>query len=155
MRRWLALCVLFLFLVPRPAQAQPVNPEAFTGPTIFLPSAARTADASSEWMRMVGGRGIVFAVVTSAITLTPVITISVEIWNPATSSVLTWKAFTVTITAVGNQRFGLWPDGTTTANSGLQEMFNAPVPFGASFRLFFSVADADSATYSVVGWPVP
>jgi len=151
MRRWLVLGVLFSLLCGAlPAGAQG---NFFDGEVLFFPTAARTATSSSAYYTN-QGKGIVLIANATAITATPSVTFTVEVWYAPLAAPLLLANFVTLLDGVEFHRLTIQPYGTSAAAAGVTELFNSVIPAGALFRITATHADADSITYSVVGWPV-
>jgi len=119
--------------------------------TVILPSAARTTTQTTGWFT--SGSGVIIVADVTAITATPVLTITIEVYDQAQDAAILFQTLTSTLAAVAITRYGFWGSGTTTANAALTEFKAHPLP--GFWRLVLTANDADSATYSVVGYAVP
>ena len=109
---------------------------------IALPSAARTVATNSADLGNPDGRGVMVFLDVTAITLTPILTLSVQGKDPASGKYVT--LFTgAAVSTISTTTYVVYPGITETAN------VDASVPIPEVFRIAIAVADADSATYSV------
>lgn len=110
----------------------------------LLASAARTAIATSTDQLTPYAKGIMIFLNVSAISLTPGLTLSVEMKDPVSGQYKAIWTAAVAVTGTGQYVYILSPgakDGNATEVDGI------PVP--KTWRLSVAVADTDSATYSV------
>lgn len=154
-RLLLGLALLGLEFLSSSASAQAPNAIPFTGETIFIPSAARTTTTSSAWYYNEKAKGLALVARATAITLTPVVTLTLEIWNPSAGAPITFYSFAAgtILDAVEEHRILINPSGTTAVAAGVTDMLNGFLPAGAIFRITGTASDADSITYSITGWP--
>lgn len=124
-----------------------------SGTSLLLPLVARTATATVTVSSPIGAKGALIVVNSTAVTATPVLTVTMEVLDgDGTYTEVYWTA-DATITTATDTSFLFYPTGLVTASKelGVTETVNAPIP--REWQLTFTATDADSITYSVfVQW---
>jgi hypothetical protein len=108
---------------------------------LLLPSAARTATTSTVEQDNLGNRGVIVDLVTTAVGSAS-LTVSIQRWNPASSSWVTMLV-SAAVTTNTTTTLTLFPAATAAANVTA----NASLP--RLWRVTVTHADANSATYSL------
>lgn len=107
-----------------------------------LASAARTTATDSADLGNPDGRGVIVVLDVTAITATPILTLSIQ-----GKDLISGKYYTIltgaTVSTVSTNFYTVYPGIAETAN------VDVSVPLPATWRVRIGVADADSATYSV------
>lgn len=109
---------------------------------VALPSAARTTTTSSADFVNLDSRGIVVVLDVTAITATPLLTLTIQGKDVASGKYYTLLTGAV-VGTVSTNTYVLFPGVTETANVDVA----GPLPH--TFRITVTHGDADSATYSV------
>lgn len=112
----------------------------------LLASAARTAETSSSDTVNYNHTKILLVVNVSSMTATPILTPKLQIKDSISSNYVTIWTAAVNITATGTYAY-LFAIGGSGGAGGFTEV--ASLLVGRTWRFTMSVADADSATYSV------
>jgi hypothetical protein len=112
---------------------------------ILLPSAARTAQASTADFINPGSRGIYVWLNVTAASGTGGLQVKVQAKDPASGAYSSLHASPTAIIATGQNIYVLYPSGTVI--TGTSTSYNAVLP--RTWRVTVLVGDASSYTYSV------
>jgi len=123
------------------------SPVALTGNTdiTLLSSAARTATVASDDQQAYFARGVLVALVVSAVTDTPALTLKIQGKLPS-GDYYTLLEASAAVTAAGTAIYLLHPQAGTAAGD-ITQVANFPIPL--NWRVQVVAGDADSATYAV------
>lgn len=127
------------------------DPERSNFAGTLLASAARTATVNSADQLSYNWRGLMLYIDVTAVTLTPLVTPSVQAKDPVTGGYKDFILFTqLAPTGAGAYVLTCYPgvvEASVLTGNGGNESKSRTLP--RTFRLAFTHADADSITYSV------
>jgi hypothetical protein len=115
---------------------------------VVLPSAARTAAINSADFKNYGAKGLHLIIDITAITATPLVTVTIKGKDPVSGKYYTLLASTA-LAAVATTVLKVYPGLTAAANLVASDVLPR------DWRVEVTVGDADSATYSIGAQLVP
>ncbi len=119
--------------------------QSFDG--VLLPSAARTADATTEWKSSQGSKYLILIVDCTADPASAAVTPKIQGLDPASGKTFDVWAAAAAVEAVGMTQYMLGPALDAAAPGANTDTENVVLP--PTWRLFMEAADTDSLTYSV------
>lgn len=114
---------------------------------VIYASGARTATPTEfSFDNYQGFKGIYLTLDVTAVTATPSLVVSVEMYDKASGK---WEDLLVAtaVTTTGTHSYFLYPSGDVTAAEDIVEAQAVPLP--RTFRVVVTHGDTDSATYSL------